>query len=93
MADTKKGMGATHKNSADPMKSNTLGWNSNTKKNGGYKRQVRCFLLDRGYPDNLLKMNKLIMDFSKNKSMPTIPCKTLVDNHWNEFKLFIDSIN
>jgi len=84
-------MGATHKNSADPMKSNTLGWNSNTKKHGGQKRQVRCFLLDRGYDDDLQLMTLAIRNFSKSVSLPALSCKDIVEKYWSEFKNYIDS--
>lgn len=83
-------MGATHKNWSDRSKSNTLGWNSNTKKHGGEKRQVRCFLLDRGYADDIVTMNAVIQSFGKHLKSPAPSCKDIVNNRWQEFKDFID---
>lgn len=84
-------MGATQRDSADPYKRNTLGWNSNSKKHGGEKRQVRCFLLDRGFADDLVTMNATIQSFSKSKLVTTLSCKDIVEKHWYDFKDFIDN--
>lgn len=86
-------MGATHKNSADPYKRNTLGWNSNTKKHGGQKRQVRCFLLGRGFSDDIEEMNKILRGFGIHMKTHTLSCKEIVDKHWEEFKNFVDINN
>lgn len=84
-------MGATHKNSADPWTKNTLGWNSNTKRHGGYKRQVRCFLLDRGYPDDKVKMDRVLQAFGKHRQSAAVSCKVICTELWEEFKNFVDN--